>query len=106
MFIPIVLIDIYSTKKLRKMSWSACNSRTVICLETSYHSYHYKVSFHVSNDALFETIALTEAWKIKVKVDWSSIHFSQNCRIVRFVYHLSHELFHTVAIGLLSEKAP
>ena len=49
--------------------------------------------FYLSNEGLFETIALTEAWKINIKVDWLSHHFSQNCQIVRFVYQLSLELF-------------
>ena len=49
-------------------------------------------------EGIFETIALTEAWKINVKVDWSSHHFSQNCQIVRFVYQLSLELFHTITV--------
>ena len=51
------------------------------------------LSFYLSNEGLFETIALTEAWKISVKADWSSQHFSQNCQIVRFVYQSSLELF-------------
>ena len=36
--------------------------------------------FFLSNEGLFETIGLKEAWKISVKVDWSSHHFSQNCQ--------------------------
>ena len=44
-------------------------------------------------------IALTEALKIIVEVDWSSHHFSQNCQIVWFVYQLSLELFHTLTVS-------
>ena len=72
---------IYSTKKLRKMCLRACNKRTVIFHEIRT-SYYHKLSFYLLNEGLFGTIALTEAWKISVKVDWSSHHFSQNCQIV------------------------
>ena len=44
----------------------------------------YKVSFNLSNEALFELIAPGVAWKIIVKVDWSSNQFSQNSNIVWF----------------------
>ena len=81
-------------KKLRKMCLRACNTRTVIFHEMCT-SYSYEVSFYLSNECLFEMIALTEAWKINVKVDWSCPPFSQNCHIVLFVYQLSLELFHT-----------
>ena len=38
-------------------------------------------------------MTLTLALKINVKVDWSPLHVSQNCHIVRYVYQLSTELF-------------
>ena len=79
--------NIYSTKKLRKMCLRACNTRTVIFHEMCT-SYAYEVSFYLSNECLFETIALIEAWKINVEVDLSCPPFSQN--IVLFVYHFSH----------------
>ena len=85
-------------KKLRKMCLRACNTRTVKFHEI-WTSYYYKLSFYLSNEGLSETTALTEAWKIIVKVDWSSHHFSQNCQIVRFVYQSSMELFHTITIS-------
>ena len=69
------------------MCLTACNTRTVIFHEICI-SYYNKLSFYLSNGGLFETIALTEAWKISVKVVWSSQHFSYNnyCQIVWFVY--------------------
>ena len=85
--------NIYSTKKLRKMCLRACNTRTVIFHEMCT-SYAYEVSFYLSNECLFETIALIEAWKLNVEVDLSCPPFSQN--IVLFVYQLSLELFHTI----------
>ena len=81
-------VNIYSTKKLREMCLRASNKRTVI-----FHDmctiYQYEVSFYLSNECLFETIALTEAWKINAKVTWPFHPFSQNCHIVLFVYQLS-----------------
>ena len=55
--------------------------------------YYYEVSFEFSNEGLIEMMTLTEALKINFKVDWSPLHVWQNCRIVRFVYQLSLELF-------------
>ena len=46
------------------------------------------MSFYLSNEGLFEVMTLTEALKINVKVDWSPLHVSQNCHIVRFVYQI------------------
>ena len=43
------------------------------------------MSFYLSNEGLFEMMALTEALKINVKVDWSPLDVSQNCHIVQFV---------------------
>ena len=61
--------------------------------------------FDLSNEGLFETIALTEAWKIGVKDDWSSSnHFSQNYQIVRFVYQSSLALFRTSIDTFSREK--
>ena len=44
----------------------------------------YKVSFYLSNDASFEREVSAVAGKNNVKVDKSSIQFSQNCNIVWF----------------------
>ena len=77
-------------KMLWKTCFSVCNSRTIL-FQKMLISYYYKESFYLSNGALFEMIALTEAWKINVKFDWSSLHFSQNChkitQILRSVFN-------------------
>ena len=44
----------------------------------------YKVSFYLSNEASFKFVASSVAGKNNVKVDLSSIQFSQNCNIVWF----------------------
>ena len=85
-------------KKLRKMCLGACNTRTVVFHEMLI-PYHYGVSFYLSNEGLFEMMTFTEALKINVKVHWSSLHVSQNCHIVQFVYQLSLELFHTITMS-------
>ena len=61
-------VDIYSTKKLRKMCSSAyCNKsskqldiQTLVC---------YKVSFYLSNEASFELVASAVAEKNNAKID-------------------------------------
>ena len=58
------------------MCLRACSTRTVIFHEI-LTPYHHKVTFYLSNEGLFEMMALTEALKVNVKVDWSPLHVSQ-----------------------------
>ena len=44
----------------------------------------YKVSFYLSNEALFDFVASAVAGKNNVKFGKSSIQFSHNCNIVWF----------------------
>ena len=74
---------IYATQKVQEMCSSAyCNKsskkleiQTLVC---------YKVSFYLSNEVSFDLVALAVAGKNSVKVDSSSIQFSQNCNMVWF----------------------
>ena len=68
-------------KKLRKTCPSAYYNKSSKVLEIQTSEW-YKVSFNLSNEALFELIAPGVAWKIIVKVDKSSNQFSQNSSIV------------------------
>ena len=50
-------------------------------------------------------IALTEAWKIIVEVDWSSHHFSQNCQAFSHIncmsiYTFSQEKLYSAHTGV------
>ena len=70
------------------MCSSAYNNKSSRVLEMKTSEW-YKVSFNLSNEALFELIAPGVAWKIIVKVDWSSNQFSQNSNIACFEYKVS-----------------
>ena len=74
---------IYSTKKLRKMCSSAYYKKSSKGLEIQT-SECYKLSSYLSNEFLLEHRAPAMAEKNNVKVDKSSIQFSQNCSIVGF----------------------
>ena len=61
-------VYIYSTKMLRKMCSSVYYNKSSKVLEIQTSEW-YKVTFDLSNEALFEVIAPGVAWKIIVKVD-------------------------------------